>query len=216
MAELLKIEEIAPQFKRYLVRAPQMARKHRAGQFVIVLLNDHGERIPLTIADADPQAGTITLVVQEVGKTTMEMGTMKVGDSIEVVGPLGKPTHIENFGTVRLHRRRRRYRADAADRARRSRQPATACVSILGGRTKELIILRAGDGGRLATRSSTPPTTAASARRGWSPTPSADLIAERGKPGPRGRDRAGDHDEGGRGADPAARRSRPSSRSTRS
>ena len=116
MAELLKVEEIAPQFKRYLVDAPLVARKHRAGQFVIVLLHEHGERIPLTIADADPTAGTITLVVQEVGKTTIEMGTMKEGDSIEVVGPLGKPTHIEKWGTVRLRRRRRRHRAHAADR----------------------------------------------------------------------------------------------------
>ena len=77
MAELVKIEEIAPLFKRYLIRAPEIARKHLAGQFVIVLLHERGERIPLTIADSDAEAGTITLVVQEVGKSTMEMATLE-------------------------------------------------------------------------------------------------------------------------------------------
>ena len=97
MAELLKAEVIAPLFKRYLVRAPEIARKHRAGQFVIVLLHEHGERIPLTIADSNAREGTITLVVQEVGKSTMEMGLLAAGASIEVVGPLGEPTKIKSM-----------------------------------------------------------------------------------------------------------------------
>jgi ferredoxin--NADP+ reductase len=99
MAELLKAEIIAPLFKRYLVKAPEIARKHRAGQFVIVLLHEHGERIPLTIADSNAREGTITLVVQEVGKSTMEMGLLAAGASIEVVGPLGEPTKIKNWET---------------------------------------------------------------------------------------------------------------------
>jgi len=141
MAELLKIDEIAPQFKRYLVRAPRVARKHRAGQFVIVLLHNHGERIPLTIADADPEQGTITLVVQEVGKTTMEMGTKKVGDSIEVVGPLGKPTHIENWGTCVCIGGGAGI-APMLPIARALKDAGNHVVSILGGRTEELIIMR--------------------------------------------------------------------------
>ena len=141
MAELLKIEEIAPQFKRYLVSAPRVARKHRAGQFVVVLLHDHGERIPLTIADADPEAGTITLVVQEVGKTTMEMGTMKPGDSIEVVGPLGKPTHIEKWGTCVCIGGGAGI-APMLPIARALKEAGNRVVSILGGRTQELIIMR--------------------------------------------------------------------------
>jgi len=141
MAELLKIEEIAPQFKRYLVSAPRVARKHRAGQFVVVLLHDHGERIPLTIADADPEAGTITLVVQEVGKTTMEMGTMKPGDSIEVVGPLGKPTHIEKWGTCVCIGGGAGI-APMLPIARALKDAGNRVVSILGGRTQELIIMR--------------------------------------------------------------------------
>ena len=98
MARLLDVSSIAPGFKRYLFREPVVASKHRAGQFVIVLLHDHGERIPLTIADADAEAGTIVLIVQEVGKSTMEMGLLQPGDSVIVMGPLGRPTHIESWG----------------------------------------------------------------------------------------------------------------------
>jgi NAD(P)H-flavin reductase len=141
VAELLKIEEIAPAFKRYLVRAPEIARKHQAGQFVIVLLHDHGERIPLTIADSDARSGTITLVVQEVGKTTMEMGTMKVGDRLEVVGPLGRPTHIEKWGTCICVGGGAGI-APLLPINRALRAAGNTVVSILGGRTKELVILR--------------------------------------------------------------------------
>jgi ferredoxin/flavodoxin---NADP+ reductase len=141
VAELLKVEEIAPAFKRYLVHAPEIARKHRAGQFVVVLLNDHGERIPLTIADADAEAGTITLVVQEVGKTTMEMGTLKAGQEIVVVGPLGTPTHIEKVGTVVCVGGGAGI-APLLPIARALREAGNHVVSILGGRTEELVIMR--------------------------------------------------------------------------
>ena len=141
MAELVKVEEIAPAFKRYLVRAPEIARKHRAGQFVVVLLHDQGERIPLTIADADAQAGTITLVVQEVGKTTMEMGTLKAGQEIVVVGPLGTPTHVEKLGTVVCVGGGAGI-APLLPIARAFREAGNHVVSILGGRTEELVILR--------------------------------------------------------------------------
>jgi len=141
VAEILQVEEIAPQFKRFLLSAPAIARKHQAGQFVIVLLHDHGERIPLTIADADAEAGTITLVVQEVGKTTMEMGTMKAGDSIEVVGPLGAPTHIENVGTCVCVGGGAGI-APMLPIARAMKDAGNHVVSILGGRTKELVIMR--------------------------------------------------------------------------
>jgi ferredoxin--NADP+ reductase len=78
-----------------------VASKAKAGQFVIIRLHPEGERIPLTIADYDRERGTITLVVQEVGKTTMEMGTMQAGDHLaSLTGPLGIPSEIENWGTV--------------------------------------------------------------------------------------------------------------------
>ncbi|MEE4271187.1 MAG: sulfide/dihydroorotate dehydrogenase-like FAD/NAD-binding protein [Thermoanaerobaculales bacterium] len=141
MAKLISIEEIAPAFKRYVVDAPEIARKHQAGQFVIVLMHEEGERIPLTIADTDPEAGTITLVVQEVGKSTLEMGTMKAGDDIQVVGPLGKATHIENFGTCVCIGGGAGI-APMLPIARALKKAGNHVVSILGGRNEELIILR--------------------------------------------------------------------------
>ncbi len=141
MARLLEVDTIATGFKRYLVREPVVARKHRAGQFVIVLLHDHGERIPLTIADADPDAGTILLVVQEVGKTTMEMGLLQPGDSIVVMGPLGRPTHIERWGRCACVGGGAGI-APLLPIARALRDAGNEVVSILGGRTKDLVILR--------------------------------------------------------------------------
>ena len=141
MAKIVSIEEIAPAFKRYVIEAPEISRKHQAGQFVIVLISETAERIPLTIADTDPEAGTITLVVQEVGKSTMEMATMVVGDPIQVVGPLGKPTHIENFGTCVCIGGGAGI-APMLPIARALKEAGNKVVSILGGRNEDLIILR--------------------------------------------------------------------------
>ncbi|MDR2962619.1 MAG: sulfide/dihydroorotate dehydrogenase-like FAD/NAD-binding protein [Bacteroidales bacterium] len=83
------------------VEAPLIARARKAGHFVIVRVGNRGERIPLTIADSDVEKGTITLVVQKVGVSSEKLCALNVGDEItDVVGPLGKATHIENFGTV--------------------------------------------------------------------------------------------------------------------
>jgi ferredoxin--NADP+ reductase len=99
--EILVREDLAPVTKLFEVEAPVVARKARAGQFVIVRIDEEGERIPLTIGDYDRERGTVTLVVQEVGKTTMQMGTMQSGDELaSVTGPLGLPTEIEEYGTV--------------------------------------------------------------------------------------------------------------------
>jgi ferredoxin--NADP+ reductase len=99
--EILAKEDLAPVTKLYEVHAPAVANKAKAGQFVIIRLHEEGERIPLTIADYDRQRGTITLVVQEVGKTTMEMGAMQAGEHLaSLTGPLGLPSEIENWGTV--------------------------------------------------------------------------------------------------------------------
>ena len=141
MARILEIEEIAPAFKSYIIHDPVIARRHRAGQFVIVLLHEESERIPLTIADSDAVRGTIRLVVQEVGKTTMEMGTLRPGDSIQVVGPLGKPTHIEKFGTCVCVGGGAGI-APLLPIALALDDAGNHVVSILGGRTQELVILR--------------------------------------------------------------------------
>lgn len=142
MYPILAKESLAPQFKRYLIGAPEVARKHRAGQFVLVMLHEHGERIPLTIAGSDREAGTITLVVQEVGKTTMEMGLMEPGDSLyAVVGPLGTPTHIERWGTVVCVGGGAGI-APLLPIARAMKEAGNRVISILGGRTRDLVILR--------------------------------------------------------------------------
>jgi ferredoxin/flavodoxin---NADP+ reductase len=94
-------EDLAPVTKLFVVEAPEIACKAQAGQFVIVIVGEHGERIPLTIADYDRKAGTITLIFQEVGKTTRWMGALHPGDELfAVTGPLGLPTDIERYGTV--------------------------------------------------------------------------------------------------------------------
>lgn len=87
---------------RFVVEAPLIARERKAGQFIILQLDSSfSERIPLTIADADETAGTITLIFQAVGGTTRKLALKKAGDSIEnLLGPLGQPTHVENFGRV--------------------------------------------------------------------------------------------------------------------
>jgi ferredoxin--NADP+ reductase len=141
MATIIDVDEIAPAFKRYLVHDPVVAARHRAGQFVMVLLHDRAERIPLTIADSDAAKGTITLVVQEIGKTTLEMGTLRPGDSIEVAGPLGQPTHIEKWGTCVCVGGGAGI-APLLPIARAMRDAGNHVVSILGGRTDELVILR--------------------------------------------------------------------------
>ncbi|MFH1331497.1 MAG: sulfide/dihydroorotate dehydrogenase-like FAD/NAD-binding protein [Actinomycetota bacterium] len=101
MYRIIEKQELAPAIKLTVVEAPNIARKARAGQFVIVRIDEPGERIPLTIADHDADRGTITLIFQEVGKSTLQMGTLAVGDALATVaGPLGHPTEIAAYGTV--------------------------------------------------------------------------------------------------------------------
>ncbi|MHC4662874.1 MAG: sulfide/dihydroorotate dehydrogenase-like FAD/NAD-binding protein [Planctomycetota bacterium] len=101
MHEITHREVITPEIFLIKVKAPEIAKKRKAGQFIIYRLHEQSERIPLTIADADPAEGTLTLVFQAVGKSTLELGTKQVGDTIlDIVGPLGKATHVENFGDV--------------------------------------------------------------------------------------------------------------------
>ncbi len=103
MYKILHKQVLSDIVKLVVVKAPLVATKARAGQFVIVRINEAGERIPLTIADSSPSEGTITLIFQEVGKSTMQMGQLEVGDGFEnVVGPLGRPTEVKNYGKVVL------------------------------------------------------------------------------------------------------------------
>ena len=98
---IIKKETLAERIDRYLIYAPHIAAKALPGQFVIVRLSDRGERVPLTICDKDIQNGTITLVVQSVGKSTAMMADMQEGDRLnDVLGPLGNASEIKNFGNV--------------------------------------------------------------------------------------------------------------------
>jgi len=101
MYEILEKEIMSENVKLMKIKAPLVAKKAQAGQFIILRIDEKGERIPLTIADFDRKKGTITIIFMEVGKTTKQLGALNVGDSlINFVGPLGQPTEIKNYGTV--------------------------------------------------------------------------------------------------------------------
>jgi ferredoxin--NADP+ reductase len=132
---------LAASVKQFKVAAPEIAKKRKPGQFVVLRIHEEGERIPLTIADADPAAGTITLIFQEVGKSTMQLGKLKTGDSIlDLIGPLGRPTHIENFGTVVCIGGGIGI-APIYPIAKGMREAGNKVISIIGARTKDLLIL---------------------------------------------------------------------------
>ena len=98
---VLSKKELAPQIKRIVVSAPLIAKKAKAGQFVILRVDERGERFPLTLVDWNPDKGTITLIFQEVGVSTRKLGKLNSGDYIEdIVGPLGNPTEIGKYGHV--------------------------------------------------------------------------------------------------------------------
>ncbi len=101
MNKIIRKEQYSEKVFRFDVEAPLIAKSRKAGNFVIVRVDDNGERMPLTIADADTEKGTVTLVVQKVGLSSTKLCNLNEGDMIrDVVGPLGNPTHISNFGTV--------------------------------------------------------------------------------------------------------------------
>ncbi len=101
MSRILARRELAPQIFEYLVAAPRIARKAQPGQFVIVMADQRGERIPLTIADFDRSAGTITLVMMVVGASTMKLSRLMPGESFyALIGPLGRPSELERFPSV--------------------------------------------------------------------------------------------------------------------
>jgi len=101
MSRIISKEFLSPNVVQLEIDAPLIARKRKAGHFVIIKIGTEGERIPLTIAKADTEKGTITLIVQKVGVTSHKVAALNAGDDItDVVGPLGNPTHIEKLGTV--------------------------------------------------------------------------------------------------------------------
>jgi ferredoxin--NADP+ reductase len=101
MYKIVEACSVGLNIKQFVIEAPRIARKQRPGQFLILRLHDKGERIPLTIKSSDPVTGTVTIAVQGVGKTTSLLNSLEAGDSIlDIVGPLGRPSEIENYGTA--------------------------------------------------------------------------------------------------------------------
>lgn len=141
MFRIAKKVELAPQVKRFDIEAPSIAGKHQAGQFIILRIDEEGERIPLTIANTNKNKGLITIVFQEVGYTTLRLGTLKEGEYIsDVIGPLGVPTHIDNFGSVvcvgggigiaPIH-----------PIAKALKETGNRVITIIGARTRNLLIM---------------------------------------------------------------------------
>ena len=103
MFKILEAREVGFKIKQFVIEAPRIAHKQRPGQFVILRLHENGERIPLTIKSSDPKAGTITIAAQSIGKTTSLLNCLEAGDYIlDIVGPLGHPSEIANYGTVAI------------------------------------------------------------------------------------------------------------------
>ena len=141
MNKIVAKEQFSEKVYKLVVEAPLIAKARRAGHFVIVRVGEKGERMPLTIADADVQAGTITLVVQKVGYSSTKLCDLNVGDELtDIVGPLGKATHIENFGTV-ICAGGGVGVAPMLPIIKALRAAGNRVVSVLAGRSKDLIIL---------------------------------------------------------------------------
>jgi len=138
---ILEADDLAPDIRRFRIAAPRIARKQQAGQFVIVRVHERGERIPLTIVSGDPDRGTITLVVQGVGKTTRLMNRLGAGATLpNVVGPLGRPTEIARYGHV-IVVGGGVGTAIALPSAAALRAAGNRVTSVLGARTRTLVIL---------------------------------------------------------------------------
>jgi len=141
LSQIVEARALAPSIKMLKVKAPAIAKKYKAGQFVILRVHDKGERIPLTIADANEKEGTITLISQEVGRTTKALGQLRKGDQIpDLVGPLGKPSEVGHFGHVVVIGGGVGT-AVAYPEARALRKAGNRLVSIIGARSKDLLIL---------------------------------------------------------------------------
>ena len=139
MYPILEKQILSDIVKLVVVHAPQVARKARAGQFVIVRTDETGERIPFTIADFDAQAGTITLIFQEVGKSTCQMGLLEVGQGFaNIAGPLGHPSAIENYGTVVMVGGGVGI-APIFPVTRALKQAGNRVISIIGARSQDLL-----------------------------------------------------------------------------
>ncbi len=141
MNEIIQLTKLAPQINLLRLKVPLITERAKAGQFVVLRINEEGERIPMSITDLDPENGILTIIFQEVGKTTAHLATLKKGAILaDVVGPLGIPTHMENFGTcvcvgggIGI--------APIHFVAKSLKKMGNKVISIIGARSKNLLIL---------------------------------------------------------------------------
>ena len=141
MSKIIEKEFFSDKVVKLVVEAPEIAKSRKPGHFIILRVDEKGERIPLTIADSDVAKGTITLVVQIVGVSSDKLAKLNVGDEIlDLVGPLGKATHIENFGTV-LAAGGGVGVAPLFPIVKALKEAGNRVITVLAARNKELIIL---------------------------------------------------------------------------
>ena len=141
MTLVLEKKELGPSIKSFTLLSPLIAKKGKPGQFVVVRVYEQGERIPLTIADSDPERGTIRIVFQEVGRSTKQLGKLSEGERVsDLVGPLGNPSEIHRFGSVLVVAGGVGI-AEAYPIARALKKVGNKVVTILGARSKDLLIM---------------------------------------------------------------------------
>ncbi|MFO7944203.1 MAG: sulfide/dihydroorotate dehydrogenase-like FAD/NAD-binding protein [Anaerolineales bacterium] len=141
MYKVVSKKKLAPNITQFSVQAPAVAESRKPGQFVVIRACEEGERVPLTIVDSDPEAGTIDLIIQDAGYSTHQLCGMEPGDNLlDVLGPLGKPTDIHNYGTVACV-------GGGVGTAvlypivKAMKEEGNEVITIIGARTKELVIL---------------------------------------------------------------------------
>ena len=140
MYKIKHIEQLVPAIHLFRIEAPAVARKAQPGQFVVIRIDEKGERIPLTFADWDAESGEVTIVFQEAGTTTRRLAKLKAGDSMiaDFVGPLGMPTHIEKYGTVVCVAGGVGV-APITPIARALKKAGNKVITIMGARNKDLL-----------------------------------------------------------------------------
>ena len=141
MFKILKKEEWSPSVFAMEIEAPRVAKKAKAGQFIVLRVDEEGERIPLTIADFNRETGAVLIVFQVIGASTMKLAALNVGDSIvDFVGPLGQPSEIEKFGTVVVVGGGIGV-APTYPIARAMKEAGNKVIAIMGAKTKDILIM---------------------------------------------------------------------------
>lgn len=141
MYKVVSKKKLAPNITRFSVQAPAVAESRKPGQFVVIRACEEGERVPLTIVDSDPEAGTIDLIIQDAGYSTHQLCGMEPGDNLlDVLGPLGKPTDIDNYGTV-VCVGGGVGTAVLYPIVKAMKEEGNEVITIIGARTQELVIL---------------------------------------------------------------------------